>query len=134
MDFDNFDSNKKKLLEGLVKYKGIVTSACKYAKVSRQTYYNYLEDSDFKKAVEDVSNTALDFVEGKLFSLIEQENPTAIIFYLKTKGKKRGYVERQEITGADGDAIKTEHKQDLSKLSIDELKQLRTLNTKLRGD
>ena len=101
MDFDKFDSNKKKLLEGLFKYKGIVTDACKYAKVSRQTYYNYLEDEEFKQAVEDVNNTALDFVEGKLFSLIDQENPTAIIFYLKTKGKKRGYIERQEITGGD---------------------------------
>jgi len=105
MDFDNFDSNKKKLLEGLVKYKGIVTSACKWAKVSRQTYYNYLDDEDFKKAVDDVANTAIDFVEGKLFNLIEQENPTAIIFYLKTKGKKRGYVERQEITGADNKPV-----------------------------
>lgn len=126
---------KKKLLEGLVKYKGIVTDACKYANCSRKTYYKYLkEDEDFAEEAKDAQDQALDFVEGKLFSLIQQENPTAIIFYLKTKGKKRGYVERQEITGADGDAIKTEQKQDLSKLSVDELKQLRKLNTKLSGD
>jgi len=94
--------NKKKLLEALEKSKGIITDACKRAKVPRRTYYNWLnDDDDFKKEVEDIQNQALDFVEGKLFSLIDQENPTAIIFYLKTKGKKRGYVERQEITGGD---------------------------------
>jgi hypothetical protein len=33
--------------------------------------------------------------------LIDDLNPTMIIFYLKTQAKDRGYVERQEVTGAD---------------------------------
>jgi hypothetical protein len=33
---------------------------------------------------------------------MQNENMSAIIFFLKTQGKSRGYVERQEISGADG--------------------------------
>lgn len=56
------------------------------------------EDKDYKKAVDELSNVALDFAESQLHQQIKGGNPTAIIFYLKTKGKKRGYVERQEIS------------------------------------
>jgi len=59
-------------------------------------------DSDFSEAADDVSEILLDFAEAKLYDQIKNGNTTAIIFFLKTRGKKRGYVERQEITGADG--------------------------------
>ena len=39
----------------------------------------------------------LDFAESKLYELVDDKHPTAIIFLLKTKGKDRGYVERQEF-------------------------------------
>jgi hypothetical protein len=39
---------------------------------------------------------------------IDNDNLTAIIFYLKTQGKHLGYVERQEFTGKDGDNLKVE--------------------------
>jgi hypothetical protein len=37
--------------------------------------------------------------------MIQNEDTAATIFYLKTKGKKRGYIERQELTGNEGAPI-----------------------------
>ena len=116
MAIDKIDNNKKNLLDGLRKYRGIITSACQYANLDRQTFYNYKnDDHEFAKSILDIEEEAIDFVEGKLHEKINgiecvafakdgtptvYEQPpsdTAIIFYLKTKAKKRGYVERSEI-------------------------------------
>ena len=100
---DKIRHNKKILIEALISTLGVITSACKKAGIARQTFYNYYNnDVKFKKEVDDIENIALDFVESKLYSQISDDNITATIFYLKTKGKKRGYIERQEITGKDG--------------------------------
>lgn len=40
---------------------------------------------------------ALDFAESELFKQIKEGNITGVIFFLKTKGKKRGYIERSEF-------------------------------------
>jgi len=45
------------------------------------------------------------FAESELMKLIKEGNVAATIFFLKTQGKKRGYVERQEVTGAEGAPI-----------------------------
>ena len=97
---------KKAMIEALTKSLGIVTLACKEVDIARQTHYRWMqEDEKYKQDVEDVADIALDFAESKLHKQIDKEDTTATIFYLKTKGKKRGYIERQEITGAEGQSI-----------------------------
>tara|TARA_R100001015_G_C4526319_1_gene93934 strand:- start:317 stop:652 length:336 start_codon:yes stop_codon:yes gene_type:complete len=89
---------KKTLLEALEKSLGVVSTACKKAGISRRTYYNWINtDSNFKKSVEDINEMALDFAESKLYELIKDSNVAATLFYLKTKGKARGYIERSEV-------------------------------------
>lgn len=89
---------KKALLEALEKSLGVVTTACRQAGVGRTTFYKYYkEDADFKKQVDDIENIALDFAESQLHKQIQEGSTAATIFYLKTKGKPRGYVERQQI-------------------------------------
>lgn len=97
------DTNKKKVLEALEKSLGIVTVACKSAKLDRSQFYVWLkEDKEFAEAVESMNDLALDFAESSLHKQIKGGVPVSTIFYLKTRGKKRGYIERTEITGEDG--------------------------------
>ena len=92
------DILKKELLAALEKSLGIVTTACKACQVARSTFYDwYNNDLEFKASVDDVGEVSLDFAESKLLEQISANNSTATIFYLKTKGKKRGYVERSEV-------------------------------------
>lgn len=94
---DKTDTLKKNLLEALEKCLGVVTDACKKAKISRDTHYRWLkEDELYKEAVESISEMAIDFAESSLYEQIKEGNTPATIFYLKTKGKNRGYIERKE--------------------------------------
>lgn len=98
MSLTDMDIQKRAMVEALEKSLGIVTTAAKQVGIVRQTHYNWMkDDADYKQAVEDISDIALDFAESKLHKQIEKEDTTATIFYLKTKGKKRGYIEKQEI-------------------------------------
>ena len=90
--------NKKKLLEALEKSLGIVTRACKAAGITRTTFYRYVkDDKEFAAAVEELADVALDFAEEQLHAQILDGIPASTIFYLKTKGKKRGYGDHMAI-------------------------------------
>jgi hypothetical protein len=107
---------KKAMIEALEKSLGIVTTAAKTVGIDRTTHYTWLkEDEAYREAVEGISDMAIDFAESQLNQLMQgakhqvvtnkgdiveikdAPNPSSIIFFLKTKGKKRGYIERTEI-------------------------------------
>ena len=89
---------KGNLLEALEQSLGVVTTACKIVGCNRSTFYgHYNRDAKFRDAVDELQNMTLDFAESQLHKQIKKGNTTATIFYLKTKGKKRGYIERREV-------------------------------------
>jgi len=96
---------KKKLLEALEKTLGIVTPACKEVGISRETFYRYYnEDVEFKEKVDELENLTLDYVESQLFKQIKDGSERSILFYMKYKGRKRGYNDSLDITSG-GDKI-----------------------------
>lgn len=94
-------ANKTKqeaLLQALEKSLGVITTACRSSGISRSQFYEWMKDPEFKKRVDDIHDQTLDFAESRLHKLIADGNTAATIFFLKTKGKRRGYVESQEMT------------------------------------
>ena len=100
---------KEHLIVALTKSLGIVSNACEIANISRTTYYKYYNsDEQFKEQVKSIGDEAIDFVESQLFELIKNGNVAATIFFLKTKGKKRGYSEKQEFDANEDLSIQVE--------------------------
>ena len=95
---------KEAMLQALENSLGVVTVACKQSGTPRSTYYKWLkEDEQFAKDVKEIENIALDFAESQLHTQMKDGSTSATIFYLKTKGKKRGYIERSELDLTSGD-------------------------------
>lgn len=94
------------MVEAMRKSLGIVSTACREVGIDRTTHYNWLKDDpEYKEAIENIGEEVIDFAESKLHNLIDSGDVASTIFYLKTKGKKRGFVERTELTGNEGQPI-----------------------------
>ena len=91
---------KKDLLLVLEKNMGVITPSLKTLNLSKHYFNKWMaNDPEFRTAVENIKSIALDFVESKLFKLIESGNVVSVLFYLKCQGKERGYIDRQLIEG-----------------------------------
>jgi hypothetical protein len=92
--------NKKRadFLIALKEKAGNISKACEAVNVGRRTYYDWMEnDPEFAKVVEDINESIIDWSEDALKLRIQAGDTTAVIFHLKTKGKKRGYIEKQQF-------------------------------------
>ena len=108
--------SKKRMVAALEKCLGNVSDAIKKVDICSKTHYLWLDkDPEYAKDIDTIKEAAIDFVESKLFQIIEHldthfasyegkiiseeytkryaPNATAIIFYLKTRAKHRGYIE-----------------------------------------
>ena len=76
-----------------------ISAACEKAKISRQTFYNWRkEDDNFNEKIEEISEGLIDFAESILHNNIRNGRTAELIFFLKTKAKKRGYTEQVIIS------------------------------------
>ena len=109
-----------RIIKAIGECNGLLTMAAKKAGVGHSTMNRYVQDfPSVKQAVHDAKESMLDFAEGKLYSKIRDGDNTAIIFYLKTQGKSRGYIERQEVSNPEGESFRVEHN-----LSDEQLEQI----------
>lgn len=100
---------KKEMLKALESCLGVVTSAAKRVGIDRNTHYLWMRnDEKYNEAVLSLQDVALDFAESSLMNQIKAGDTTATIFYLKTKGKRRGYIEKIEIDKKDIPATKSD--------------------------
>ena len=95
---EQIQAAKNNFLAALEKSLGIVTQAASKTGTSRDTVYRWIkDDKKFAKSIQSINEIVLDFAESALHKQINGGNPASTIFFLKTKGKCRGYVEKMEI-------------------------------------
>lgn len=90
----------------LRKVHGAITLAAENMGASHNTIRRYIERSaHLRQVLAHYRERKVDTAELKLEAAISNGEPWAIALTLKTLGRNRGYVERQELTGADGEPM-----------------------------
>jgi hypothetical protein len=101
---------------------GIYRYAAKKLKCAPNTVRNHvLRSAYLQRVLTEVADDNLDNAEHAVKVAIDAGNITAAFFYLKCKGKARGWVERQEITGSDGGPVAIE---DARSILLERVKKL----------
>ena len=101
----------EQMIAALQATKGMVTLAARHLGCSVNTVQRYISEYPTVKAARDTEREKMgDAVELALYDeAVNKRNTAALIFMAKTLFKDRGYVDRQEVTGADGGAIEVKY-------------------------
>jgi len=93
---------KKIVKEALINKKGAVYLAASDLGCSHTAIYAYINKyPELQELKDQFDEEVTDIAELNLRKAVINADPWALKYQLSTKGKSRGYVERQEITGAD---------------------------------
>lgn len=89
---------EKEIAALLTKHFGNISHVARVLGVDRSNLHLRINKSaKLKQAVEDARERMVDDAEGALHAAILKQEGWAVCFTLKTLGKVRGYVEKQEI-------------------------------------
>lgn len=93
---------KKAVMEALRKTHGLVGPAAELLGVDRAGLYRAIKRHNLEDFLRQMREEVIgDVAELKLFEAIKQGKPWAVALYLKTLGRHRGYVERQEVASVE---------------------------------
>ena len=85
---------KKALLAAMAKNRCFISRSCRSVKCSRTTFQDYYKnDPDFKSAIDELTEAKIDEMEDRLEKKTRMDT-VANIYWLKCKGRKRGWNER----------------------------------------
>ena len=91
-------TKKNAMIKALTSSLGVIKPALDMVGLSRNTHDDWMRnDPEYRARVEEVYEIDLDFGENALRKAMKNGSVPAIIFYLKTKGKKRGYQESSTV-------------------------------------
>ncbi|MBK9173221.1 MAG: hypothetical protein IPM28_09485 [Chloracidobacterium sp.] len=95
---------RRRFIEAYERTCGNVSASCEYAGISRQTYYRWIKSLTpvnvrFRERIKLVraNDRLVDLAESRLMQKVADGDIAAIIFTLKTKGRDRGWNERDGL-------------------------------------
>jgi len=89
---------KSTIKQALETARGNVTLCAEVLGVTRQTVYSYMKRyPDLVAVREDATNYVLDIAEAHIEKMVISGDMDAIKFYLRTKGRVRGYMTSGQI-------------------------------------
>lgn len=98
-DDNGLTNRQRKFLKVHDAKNGNVKNTCLAMNMNRSTYHVWVRDNQyFADRCEEIREGLIDEAESALRTQIREGNIAAIIFFLKTQAKHRGYVEKQEVT------------------------------------
>lgn len=99
------------MCKALTSFNGMVYLAAKHLGCAPSAIYRRMEKSArVREVVDNSRGELLDVAETALKAAVTAKEGWAVCFTLKTIGKDRGYVERQEFSGPEGGAIEIQAK------------------------